>query len=144
MRAMLIVGLLPLSCALGTTASDRDPAAPTPREGAMVAANGPREAAGRVADQPPRDRPDQLSREEIVANMELARPRAHRCHDEHGSSGPAVVRVKVESGRVVEVKTLGALTGTPAAACIEEAVRLTAFPAGKGRSFDYILGRNRP
>ena len=81
-----------------------------------------------------------LSRDEIVAGMQGALHRIRQCPSDPPGSPPPTVRVQVgTNGRVSEVLTMDLTSGTPAASCREQAIRLVVFRANPGTGFDYIF-----
>jgi hypothetical protein len=119
-RAALLVvipALALLAGACGHTPPDRPAPAPTPAKR--------------------RARATPLTKQEIVAGFEPARPRARACFEQHKTGGTVFVRVRIAPSGQVEARTLGPLRGTPASTCFERAVRQAAFRPSTGMLIDY-------
>jgi hypothetical protein len=141
MRRLFLTGILLLGCSHATTGGVG--------AGGETSGGDRRSPGATVAVLPTgtlttlRRAPEPLTRDQIVANMQKAAGRVRDCRDEQTGSRTAVVRVKVApSGQVASVRTMGLLGGTPAGACVAQAVRKTAFPPSGGRSFDYVFASN--
>jgi hypothetical protein len=84
-----------------------------------------------------RPKPKPLTKDEIVAGFEPAKPRAKACFAQHNASGTVFVRVRIAPSGQVDARTLGPLRGSPASACFERAVRQAAFRPSTGMMIDY-------
>ena len=84
-----------------------------------------------------RVKPTPLTKEEIIAGLQPAKPRASACFAQHKAAGTVFVRVKIAPSGRVEARTLGPLRGSPASACFERAVRQAAFRPSTGMMLDY-------
>jgi hypothetical protein len=123
-RLLLVLPMLALGCGHGRSNPGGRPTEQTPPSAQNDSSEGP----------PP------LSREEIDSMMETIHHRIRTCPDHPPGSAAPRVHVKVDTnGRVSEVRTLGPITGTPAASCREQVIRLLVFRANPGTSFDYMF-----
>ena len=107
---------------------------------ALLAACGhatPDQPAAPQTVQKRRAKPTPLTKEELVAGMASAKPRASACFTQHRASGTVFVRVKIAPSGKVDARTLGPLRGSPASACFERAVRQAAFRPSTGMMLDY-------
>jgi len=79
-----------------------------------------------------------LTRQQIQDAMRTARPKIQACYDRHQVAGTAFAAIEVvPSGAVASAQIRGMFTGTPTAACIEEAVRGIRFPSFRGQRFSF-------
>jgi hypothetical protein len=86
----------------------------------------------------PRSDRTSLSGDDIERAMTAVAGRARACVAGTGATGSLRLTV-APSGRIAQVAVTGPLAGTPAAACLERAVRAATFPpwSGAAQSFDY-------
>jgi hypothetical protein len=122
-RTWLVLGALALGCGHGGGTN-------APGENGAPAA-----AAARPDSQLP-----PLSEEEILRGMQDALYRMRTCpSDPPGSPAPHVQVTVAPTGRVTEVRTLGQNAPSPAASCRAQAIKLSAFRANPGTTFDYVF-----
>jgi len=74
----------------------------------------------------------------IVRAMNRVQPEVDGCHDHLKVSGIAMVRVVIDvDGKVTSAGVAGRFAGTPAGACVEEAVKKAVFPPSSGGAIVY-------
>jgi hypothetical protein len=96
--------------------------------------------AHRTAPTASADQPPPLTRDEIEAGMATVMPRMRFCPDyPPGSAAPHVEVDVAPSGKVIGVRSLGSVTGTPADSCRLAAIRMHVFRANPGTTFDYVF-----